>query len=135
MEKHYRVDTHKWEKRFYVGAIIFALIIAFMMGRADAFSVTLAWEASPSPDVSEYVIHWGTKPGFYDDSASVGNELKGQVTNLLDGTMYYFAVSCRDIEGQESGYSNEVFTDGVHIVPDGNPPLAPGGCYIVAISP
>ena len=120
-------------KKWLVGLAL--AVILLVPAVASAFSVTLAWESSPSPDASEYIIHWGTESGVYTQSVSVGYDLTGIITNLIDGDMYYFAVSCKDIEGEESGYSNEVFSDGVNIVPDGNPPLAPGGCYIVAVSP
>ena len=117
---------------FIIGTALFLAIGQLAYG----FDCTLAWDASPSTDVAHYSIHWSTQQGVYPDTPlDVGNNLTGSITNLDSGQMYYFVVSCTDIEGLQSGYSNEVFTDGALVVPDGNPPYAPGGCYIVTVTP
>ena len=116
--------------------LLLALLVVLIPAQAGAFDVTLAWDASLSPDVAYYSIHWSTQEGVYNDSPlDVGGDLTGSITNLVNGTMYYFVVSCTDIEGLQSGYSNMVFTDGVMVIPDGEPPYAPGGCYIVTVTP
>ena len=112
-----------------------AALVCLIPLQALAFDVTLAWDASSSPDVSTYVINQCTEPGVYTSAITVGNVTTGIVSNLTSGEMYYFAISCRDIEGLSSGYSNEVFTDGVTVIPDGEPPLSPGGCVITTITP
>ena len=118
-----------------LGLVACLALVCLLPLQALAFNVTLAWEASQSPDVSEYIVNWGPESGVYTDAASMGNNLTGQITGLTNGAMYYFAVSCRDIEGLHSDFSNEVFTDGVSIIPDGTPPLSPGGCIITSITP
>lgn len=117
-----------------IAFLIVITVFLLLTQPAYAFTVTLGWEASTSPDVAYYTIHWGTQPGVYDYQVEAGNNLEGSVTNLVDGTMYYFAVSCTDIEGLQSGYSNEVFCDNQTVVPDDNPPFAPDGCYIKSVT-
>ena len=113
----------------------FCLVVILLPTICHGFNVTLAWDASPSPDVSTYVIHQGTEPGVYTSAITIGNVTTGIVSNLTSGEMYYFVVSCKDIEGLSSGYSNEVFTDGETVIPNGEPPLSPSGCIVTAVTP
>lgn len=75
-------------------------------GRAEAASVSLAWDAASG--VSGYKVHYGTASGNYTASADVGNATSASVPNLSDGTRYYFAVTAYDSSKTESDYSNEV---------------------------
>jgi hypothetical protein len=73
-------------------------------------SVTLAWDANPEPDVSAYVIHYGTSSRQYPYSTNVGNVTRATVNGLQAGLTYYFAVTATNSAGLESDYSNEVST-------------------------
>lgn len=101
-----------------------------------AFDVTLAWDASPSQDVKEYIVYYDTASGTpKGNSITVGDVLEFIVPSLIDGTLYYFHVTAKDWEGRESGPSNEVRTDGIVTPDSGEDPMAPGGCYIKTIVP
>lgn len=103
---------------------------------AYGFDCTLAWDASPSQDVRSYTVYYGTNSGFPKlNSKDMGNNLEGTIQGLTAGTMYYFIVTANDWEGRESGPSNEVRTDGIETPDTGENPVAPGGCYIVTITP
>jgi len=85
-------------------------IIAFPSW-ADAQSlvqVRVAWDASTSPDVTGYVVDYGTSPGSYTRSVDVGASTQATVTGLLDGNTYYMAVRAYDSDGIMSPRSNEV---------------------------
>ena len=113
---------------------LFLMLVLLPMS-SYAFDVTLAWDASTSGDVNEYIIHYDTVSGpTKGNSISVGDVLEGEITNLPDGVMYYFHVTCKDTEGRESGPSNEVQTDGVTSPDTGQDPAAPG-CWIETITP
>jgi len=118
-------------------SVLIGVILLLSVGQvARAFDVELAWDASISPDVSYYSIHYGTQSGVYGEPINVGLDFSGWITNLTNGIMHYFAVSCTDIEGLRSGYTNEVFSDGTTVVPDGEPPYPPDtGCYIKTMKP
>jgi len=73
--------------------------------------VTLAWDASVDPSVTGYKVHIGTTSGVYTVSVvDVGNVISGTISGLQAGTVYYFAVTGYDQNGNESGFSNEVST-------------------------
>lgn len=83
-------------------------------GSGSVGSATLTWSApttnadgSPLTDLKGYKIHYGTSAGSYSATISVGNTTNYTVTNLQNGVRYYFAVTAYDINGKESGYSNE----------------------------
>ena len=116
--------------------LLLAFLFVLIPMQVKAFDVTLAWDASPSQDVSSYTIHYGTNSGYPKaNSQAVGDTLGGTIAGLADGTMYYFVVTANDWEGRKSGPSNEVRTDGIETPDTGQDPVAPGGCYIVTITP
>jgi hypothetical protein len=78
-------------------------------------TVTLAWDASPSPEVVGYRVYFGAGSQQYTNSVTVGLVGQAAITNLTKGTTYYFAATAYDAGGVESEFSNEA----VHRVPTG----------------
>jgi hypothetical protein len=76
--------------------------------RADAGSLTLAWDPNSEPDLAGYVLWYGSQPGTYTTSIDVGNQTSFRVANLTDGASYYFAVRAYNTRGATSGMSNEI---------------------------
>ncbi len=70
--------------------------------------VTLAWDASTSPDVGGYIVYYGNESGSYSNTIDAGNVTSCIVANLQDGTPYYFVVTAYDHSRRESDYSSEV---------------------------
>lgn len=84
-------------------------------GLTGQYQVTLAWNASPSPEVVAYRVHFGTTSGNYTGNLLVGNVTKSTVPGLENGVTYYFAISAISSTGEESEVSNEVsFLPGLH---------------------
>lgn len=75
-------------------------------------NISLAWFASPSPNVAGYKIKTGSAPGVYDRVEDVGNVLTAKITDLDPAVPHYFAVTAFNAFGAESVPSNEV-TDNV----------------------
>ncbi len=80
-----------------------------------ASDVSLTWDApimnvdgSPLTDLKGYKVYYGTESNNYSENIDVGNVTNYTVSNLSDGTTYYFAVTAYDTSGNESDYSNEV---------------------------
>ncbi len=75
-------------------------------------TVTLAWDAVPSADISGYRVYYGTTPGKYfqplGQGLNAGNVTTSTVTGFPSATTYYFATTAYDALNNESGYSNEV---------------------------
>lgn len=79
-------------------------------------SATLAWDPpATGTNLAGYRIYFGAEPGRYlqpfGQGISVGNVTSYTLMGLSNGTRYYFAVTTFDIQGNESGYSNEAFKD------------------------
>jgi hypothetical protein len=76
-------------------------------------SVTLAWNASNSSNVTGYRVLYGQASGNYSQQLDAGNATTNTVSKLAPNTTYYFVVKAYDAAGQESWPSNEVsFTTG-----------------------
>ena len=76
-----------------------------LVGRAQ--SVTLAWDASPSPEVTAYRIYFGTNTGNYAFVTNAGLVLT-QTVLLPHSCRWFFAATAVDANGLESDFSNEV---------------------------
>src|SRR6266446_704159 len=88
-----------------------AFLIAFTFGNFKvqaAQSVTLAWDANTAPNIVGYRLYTGTTSGVYTQQIEVGNNTSTSVSNLVDGTTYFFAVTDYNTSGVESAYSNQV---------------------------
>ncbi len=89
--------------------LLAALFLFWGFGRAMAADVSLAWDPSISPNIAGYKVYVGTSSRIYNAPITIGNQTAYTVTGLSNGT-YYFAVTAFDSSGNESDYSNEVWT-------------------------
>ncbi|MBE7503962.1 MAG: fibronectin type III domain-containing protein [Verrucomicrobiales bacterium] len=102
-----RQPQHRW---FALAPGFVGRVLGIFAGFASlqAAEVQLAWDPSPSPEVTGYYLYWGTVSQSYDNRKDVGLATTATVTNLVAGTLYYFAVTAYESVGLESDYSNEV---------------------------
>jgi hypothetical protein len=71
-------------------------------------SVSLAWQALRSSEVTGYNVYYGTTPGLYTQRRTlVATATSDVLGNLTPGQRYYFAVRALSAAG-ESDYSQEV---------------------------
>lgn len=75
--------------------------------KATTESVTLAWDASPSPNVVGYRLHYGFTNGVYLLSADAGQSTNLTVTLPVPGVEYRFIATAYDEFGRQSDWSNE----------------------------
>ncbi|MFL1672959.1 fibronectin type III domain-containing protein [Paenibacillus dendritiformis] len=77
-----------------------------LIASGDNSQVTLVWDQIQNAD--SYIIHYGTKPGNYTETATATQAAYGNfvIPGLTNGTKYYFVVSAK-VNGVESEYSNE----------------------------
>lgn len=73
-----------------------------------AADVRLAWNPNTEADLAGYKIHYGTGSGSYTQSVDVGKVTTATISNLSEGTTYYFASSAYNTAALASAYSNEV---------------------------
>jgi hypothetical protein len=89
-------------------AIASLLFISLSLCHA-AQSVTLAWDASSDPSIAGYKLRYGTTSGNLSQTApDLGKTTTRTVSNLNDGTTYFFAVTAYNAAGFESPPSNQV---------------------------
>ena len=71
-------------------------------------SVSLAWNAVPSPNIASYNLYYGGASQSYTNVASAGSATNVTVNGLTRGATYHFAVTSVDSTGMESVYSPEI---------------------------
>ena len=86
---------------------LLTILILAWAGLVHAQHVTLAWDASPSPGVSNYRIYFGTNSRSYAFITNAGLVLT-QVVVLPHTGRWFFAATAMDTNGVESAFSNEV---------------------------
>jgi hypothetical protein len=103
------------------------LLLLGSVPAAAQSSITIAWDPNPEPDVTGYVLSWGTTPGNYPNSADVGNRTQWTVTGLDPNQRYLFSVQAYfDANSSLSDRSSAVSNNGVVVlsgrpVPDQRP--------------
>ncbi|MBI4714844.1 MAG: hypothetical protein HY760_02715 [Nitrospirae bacterium] len=112
---------------------MFLLWIAGFVPTVRAGEAVLTWDppsanedGTPLTDLSGFKAYYGTASGVYGTFVDVGNVLTHTVLNLVEGKIYYFAVTAYDYDGNESLFSNEV-GKGVLGTPPGNIDLSASG--------
>src|SRR5437667_10821969 len=89
--------------------VCLAALAAFLLigpPSAQSRQIVLAWDPSPEPTATGYILLYGPLPGVYTTSVDVGNLISYQID--LPGTQYYFAVLAYNSMGLTSPLSNEV---------------------------
>jgi hypothetical protein len=84
------------------------LLFACWTVTAVAAVVSLAWDASISPNIAGYKVYVGIAPRTYGAPTTIGNQTTYTVTGLIGPKTFYFAVTAFDVDGNESDFSNEV---------------------------
>ncbi len=100
-------------KKLFITPIIGLLAAASMFAQTltptnPPAHVGLAWDPSPSTEVSGYYIYYGPATGNYTNKVNAGQATSVTVSNLVRGVTYYFAATAYTAEGLESEFSNEV---------------------------
>lgn len=83
------------------------ILMVLCAAAVHAQSVTLAWDASPSPEVTGYRIYFGTNAGSYSFVTNASLVLT-QMVVLPHTGRWFFAATAVDANGLESDFSNMV---------------------------
>jgi hypothetical protein len=114
-----------WRKSSFVGAVIFLTAALAACGGDDEAadsqaplptapgSALLTWtpplqntDNTSLMNLTGYRIYWGTSPGNYSNSVTIGANLTSYVVEQLAPARYYFVATAISPSG-ESAYSNE----------------------------
>ncbi|MCA1481315.1 fibronectin type III domain-containing protein, partial [Bradyrhizobium sp. NBAIM08] len=93
----------------YVLRVVFAscLLLLLQAGQAVAGNVRLTWDPNLDDDTVGYVLVYGTSSRVYTKSVTLpAAATTHEVTGLPDGA-HYFALRAFDLNGVQSGNSNE----------------------------
>ncbi len=105
-----------------------AVLIVFA-ARAEAASVTLAWDPNSESDIAGYYVGYRTSPTASETlvlvapSACSSSSCMWTLSTAIAGTTYYFRVYAENTSGLRSAPSNEVATT----IPTTPPPPSGGG--------
>ncbi|MEO5718515.1 MAG: fibronectin type III domain-containing protein [Chthoniobacterales bacterium] len=75
---------------------------------AQAWTVTLSWDANQETDIVGYRVHYGTVAKPYKSTLDVTSPT-AMISALKKGSTYRFAVTALNTDGAESSYSAPVF--------------------------
>ena len=89
--------------------LAFGAVMVIMANSAHGATVRVSWNPNSEPDLDGYKVYYGTLSGTYTQVIDVGAVTSTDVSNLGEGHTYYFAVTAYDVDGNESGFSNEAF--------------------------
>lgn len=92
-----------------------ALILCSCAVFTNAAQVTLAWDSPTNnvdrtrlTDLAGSRLYYGTASGSYTNFVDVGRMNTATVSNLTDGTTYYFAATAYNHLGEESDFCSEL---------------------------
>lgn len=91
--------------------LLCSVIIAFLIpfsAVVNASTVTLAWDQNVESDIAGYRVHYGTSTRNYDYSIDIGNYTSCTISDLQEGTTYYFAATAYNSQLNESDFSEEI---------------------------
>lgn len=89
-------------------ALVAACLLVAAAARVDAASVKLAWDANTETTVVGYFVLYGSASGVYTGRVDAGAQTQVDISGLVDGQTYYFAVMAYDTNGQYSDPSLEI---------------------------
>jgi hypothetical protein len=96
-----------WFQKFGVSVgVVLACLSACSIAKGVS-SASLQWNANTDPSVVGYKVYYGGASRSYTNTVAVGNRTTSEVGGLLEGKVYYFAVTAYDVDGFESDYSEE----------------------------
>jgi Fibronectin type III domain len=115
----HELPAFAWSRCLMQGILLLSVLIPLLAIATG--SVRLTWNPSTDPSVAGYKIYYGVASRAYTDAIPVGNTTNVTISNLVDGTTYYFAATAYNALGQESPFSNEaVYT--IPLTPTNYPP-------------
>lgn len=91
-----------------IGLLWWLVVMPQLVVGLHAASVTLAWDPSPSENITGYTIYMGNDGVNFPNSTNVGDVLEFTLDNLAEGVTNVFAATAHDLYGMESDFSNFV---------------------------
>ncbi|MEO8260454.1 MAG: fibronectin type III domain-containing protein, partial [Acidobacteriota bacterium] len=106
--------------------LLICLAFLSVAATTHADTINLSWNPNTEADLAGYAVSYGTQPGVYVSSFDSGKNTSQAVSNLANGTRYYFVVKAYNTSGTYSLASVEVSGVAADPVPT-LPPTVPAG--------
>ena len=97
----------KFFAAFWSATLIAALVVIGSRV-CPSQTVTVAWDPNTEPDLAGYYLWLGVASGVYTQMLDVQNQTTMTLSDLEQGTEYFFAVSAYNTAGQTSLLSSEI---------------------------
>jgi PKD repeat protein len=101
--------------RVFPSATAVLIMLLVMSAQLQAAYVQLTWTApttnangTPLTDLGGYWLYYRQTSGNLTQNVDVGNQTTYLLSGLVDGQVYYFAVTAYDTSGNQSVLSNQV---------------------------
>lgn len=88
-------------RNFFVAALVILVASPVVAG-----TISLEW--NPADGATGYRVYYGTSPGNYTQSVTVGNTTSTTLTGLANCTNWYVAVKAYNGAGESPEFSNEI---------------------------
>jgi Fibronectin type III domain len=75
------------------------LLLACFSGKAIAADITLAWDHNSEPDLAGYKLYLGNSSRNYTHVTDLGLTTQYTISNLMDGTVYFFTLTAYNQKG------------------------------------
>ena len=79
--------------------VVSGLLCLLAAAPASGATVTIAWDRSPDPSVTNYNVFVSTQYGVYGAGTAAGNRTTWTFTGLANNVQYYFAVQAQNSSG------------------------------------
>jgi len=115
MARNYRKYRFNYVLIFCLVLFTLSFMSFFTTDALAANQATLEWSPNSEPDLEGYKVFVREEGQSYDyaDSSWEGIDTTATIYNLDETKTYYFVARAFDIEGFESGNSNEVSREGI----------------------
>jgi hypothetical protein len=87
--------------------VVLICLIAFARSAQAQANVTLTWNSISNPLVAGFKIYYGGVSGVYTNETDAGKATHVTISNLVNGSTYYFASTTYSAAGAESAMSGE----------------------------
>ena len=97
-----------------------------------ATTVTVEWNQNTEPDLGGYKLYYGKTSraqGPYAETVVINDKNTTDWSLTLTPDTYYFGLTAFDLNGNESGFSNEVSAT----IPSSEPPGKPGKPILILL--
>jgi hypothetical protein len=104
-------SRHERVVRFCQAFLLISCFLACWCCPTLSSALEVSWSRNSEGNIAGYKLYYGVVSGNYQASKVVGNANVADISGLLPGQRYYFAVTAYDFLGRESQFSNEITTE------------------------